>query len=709
VAVKKSTRLHHSCLDIFLDVPPGRQSTSNLEFVRHPRAGAQIRGCVDIRNCMAAEDARLANLPAGYRDLILKRNGEVLGSLSEIRQAFSFCTAEYDFYNQINFNTNGRRRRIATEQVCEGYHINGSCLYRKIKAVDVALQNPNIWIDLGDMLNDGLASCANVGYAIIMVDARILGNDGIAVPNGTRHVDREGAYQNGPAAFTTPFTRELAGLYGYSLGHAHIGPLGLTKGYGQRQWNKGFGCPDNIEFKKAASDDWHKFRTPGLIAASDGCKIWDNPSDAFTYYNNQFIRSDPTFYPRFGNQQDNSSTRLSKIWPKSPKEWLDINKVPPELTPAGVAFTPAEMLRVAQFQKDYLYRKIVHRPIPRTMAHRHVPNPAQQGMPLQPVQLGADDARVHEYDTSHGYLSPTYHDDDLVGYQRASRFLSKSSPQSISDNNAVRGQACATLPCVKRLEEDITGIGSLHPASISTDLFSSANDIQQQYPALYEADFPSIQSMNAASPLTSSSVQLNRDCHPFGNLPFSADRMEESDLEKLTSPEELRQVRRTGRILEDDDSKMPFLKDLGDLYLSPMAHIDNSIYPPLDPSPSHSGLIQLAAAALIHQTQDTPTSYHPVRYYRTQIDPDLIDLSLHTAAVNNITEHPSSSALSSLPVHKTNTGHAQLPASPVISTPSTDPSSTAMSRENSACSTAPSSIPMSRPASSLSFTASFFS
>jgi hypothetical protein len=705
--VKKSTRLHHSYLDILLDVPPGRQSTSDREFVRHPRAGAQIRGCVDIRNCMAAEDARLANLPAGYRDLILKRNGEVLGSLSEIRQAFSFCTAEYDFYNQINFNTNGRRRRISAEQVCEGYHVNGSCLYRKIKAVDVAFQNPNIWIDLGDTLNDGLASCANPGFVIIMVDARILGNDGIAVPNGTRHVDREGAYQNGPAAFTTPFTRELAGLYGYSLGHAHIGPLGLTKGYGQRQWNKGFGCPDNIEFKNATSDDWHKFRTPGLIAASDGCKIWNNPSDAFTYYNNQFIRSDPTFYPRFGNQEDNnSSARLSKIWPKSPKEWLDINKVPPELTPAGVAFTPAEMLRVTQFQKDYLYRKVVHRPIPRTMAHRHVPNPAQQDTRLQPVQLDADDERVHEYDTSHGYLSPTNRDDDSEDYQRAGRLLAKSSPQSMGDNNATREQACATLTSMKRLKNDITGMASLHITSNPTNFFSSANDIQQ-YPTFYEVEVPSIESMNAESPLTSSSFQLVRECPPLGNLPFSADCMEVSDLEKLTSPEKLRQVRRTGRALVDDESRMTFDKDLGDLYLSSMVHIDNSIYPPLDPSSSKSGLIQLATAAIIRQTRNTPASYHAVPYYPTEIDPALINLSLNTAAVNDLIDHPSSSALSSLPVHKTNTSRAQLPASPMMSTPSTDPSSTAMSRANSACSTAPSSIPMSPSVSSLPFAASF--
>ena len=658
---------------------------------------------------MAAEDARLANLPAGYRDLILKRNGEVLGSLSEIRQAFSFCTAEYDFYNQLNFNTNGRRRRISAEQVCEGYHVNGSCLYRKTKAVDVAFQNPNIWIDLGDTLNDGLASCANPGFVIIMVDARILGNDGIAVPNGTRNVDREGAYQNGPAAFTTPFTRELAGLYGYSLGHAHIGPLGLTKGYGQRQWNKGFGCPDNIEFKNATSDDWHKFRTPGLIAASDGCKIWNNPSDAFTYYNNQFIRSDPTFYPRFGNQEDNSSARLSKIWSKSPKEWLDINKVPPELTPAGVAFTPAEMLRVAQFQKDYLYRKVVHRPIPRTMAHRHVPNPAQQDTRLQPVQLDADDERVHEYDTSHGYLSPTNRDDDSEDYQRAGRLPAKSSPQSMGDNNATREQGGATLSSMKRLRNDITGMASLHIASNPTNLFSSANDIQQQYPAFYEVDVPSIESMNAKSPLTSSSFQLDRDCPPLGNLPFSTDCMEVSDLDKLTSPEKLHQVRRTGRALVDDESRMTFDKDLGDLYLSPMVHIDNSIYPPLDPSSSKSGLIQLATAAIIRQTRNTSASYHAVPYYPTEIDPALINLTLNTAAVNDLIDHPSSSALSSLPVHKTNTSHAQLPASPVMSTPSTDPSSTAMSRANSACSSASSSIPMSPSASSLPFAASFSS
>jgi hypothetical protein len=347
---------------------------------------------------MVSEDPRIPNMPrAKYQDIMVKRNGRELGTLFELRQAFEFRMAEEDFYNQLNFSMEGRKQ-LSMEHVHEGYHCIGSCLYRKIRRVDLPFHNPNLIIDLGDELNAQLAACAEPGYTIVMIDSRILRNDGIAGPHGVKKQELENALRNGPDAFTTEFTRAVAGWYGYSRGHAHIGPLGLTKGYGQPIWNHGDGCPFSSERPK-------RFRTASEIAESDGCKIWDNAREARQYYHNQKIRSDPAHYPRFGfiSHTYAPHNRLSHTRRDSPRSvWLDTSKVPAELTPPGSLMTLIEQIKIRHFQEQHLSGKIVHRPVPCTMADRLLssPTPGQH-----PMQLAAADERVHEYDEQHGYKS----------------------------------------------------------------------------------------------------------------------------------------------------------------------------------------------------------------------------------------------------------------------------------------------------------------
>lgn len=532
-----------------IEVPPGQQPISKpgIQDIRYPRPGNQLHGCTDIRDCMMAEDSRL-NIPVGASSFILKRGDEILGSIAEVRQAYSFAIKEYDFLNQINFDDGGRARRVAREQTHEGYYLFGSCLYRKVERGVVGSQNPNLCIDLGDDLNAKLADCTEPGYAILMVDTRILGNDGIPAPLGAKHPDKEEAYQRGPNAFSTLFTRNLAGLFGYSLGHAHIGPLGLTKGYGQRQWNKGIGTPSSFKHERTGAltaEGQARFRlqTAERIAASDGCKILDDPRETEPYYINQFRASDPTLYPRFANDApDNSAARLSRIDHKPRNCWFDLNRVPPELTPPGALISKAEEQKIRLFQTKFLSGKIVHRPVPRTMAHRFVPNPPKDGSPIQPLQLPADDPRVQAFDASRGYpyriqkpgqqqpqqafegtlaSKPNVTRGARTGNRarRTSPAIDNQSPQStrygqssfkgtlgssLGSSNKIASDNCAAHPHSRQYTSD-----SYSPPPVSQKTYSSpqsapqraayVDNLEMRHQSLYPED-PSPQSFNIDDP-----------------------------------------------------------------------------------------------------------------------------------------------------------------------------------------------------------------
>lgn len=393
---------------------------------------------------MVSEDPGIPRDPhARYQDFMVKRNGRDLGTLFELRQALEFRMAELDFYRQLNFSMKGGRR-LAAEHALEGYHCVGSCLYRKIRKVDLPLHNPNLIIDLGDELNAVLAACAEPGYAIVMIDLRLLQNDGIPAPRGTKKQDLEAALHYGPDSFTTQFARTIAGFYGYSRGHAHIGPLGLTKGYGQRVWNHRDGCPFSSERPK-------RFRTASEIAESDGCKIWDNPREARQYYYNQKIRSDPTYHPRFGFVSQTPHDRLAHIRRDFPRSiWLDTSKVPAELSPPGSLITELEQIKIKHFQKHHLHGKIVHRPVPCTMADRLLssPTPGQQ-----PLQLAAADERVHQYDNQHGYNS----------HSQVSRLALSLWSKTFTLHDIVKEVAAGRASVREAKRSCIVALGYLHP------------------------------------------------------------------------------------------------------------------------------------------------------------------------------------------------------------------------------------------------------
>jgi hypothetical protein len=285
-----------------------------------------------MRYAMNAVKYQKSASAGGHWDRIdVYRGEEHLGNLYDIRQALIFAQNEYDFHCQLKF-IHGRPRRVHKGQQTEGYRsVEGSGLYRKIRRDDFPRHNHDLIIDLGDELNDSLAACAHDGFMIVMCDMRMLNNDGIPTPKGT---GIETVYEQGPDSFPTLFARDLASVYGWSKGYAHIGPLGLGKGWSTGLWSRG----------------------RGMTSAPHAVR----------------------------KEQD-------------PNSWLDYFAVKQELTPKGCVWTEEEISRVKAFHQANIAGRIEHFPFPITMGMRSKPAPLSTnkfGNPAVPITRKVSPVRI---------------------------------------------------------------------------------------------------------------------------------------------------------------------------------------------------------------------------------------------------------------------------------------------------------------------------
>ena len=157
------------------------------------------------------------------------RNTEYLGTLHDIRKAWLFALNEYDYQMQLQFRQ-GRRRNISAKMEEKGFQLVKEVLYRKMY----------VWVDdamivsLGPVLDSELDTVTeNKIFKIVVCDMRILNNNGLPLAGDLKIVQRpEDIDENGPNSFPIPHTKQLAGHFGWSKGHAHIGPesFGLQDG-----------------------------------------------------------------------------------------------------------------------------------------------------------------------------------------------------------------------------------------------------------------------------------------------------------------------------------------------------------------------------------------------------------------------------------------------------------------------------------------------
>ncbi|KAG4434014.1 hypothetical protein IFR05_010496 [Cadophora sp. M221] len=160
-----------------------------------------------------------------WENMRVTRAGEDLGTLHELRLALQFSMNEADFAAQLTFSE-GRSRRTTQKDASNAskagfYMLNSGTLF--LKALEDAVQglNQDLLIDLGAELNEKLASLAEDGYSIVLVDSRGSHADGIPIPDDEdcmRKVQRKG-----PAAFPTEYTKKVAGYSGWTNGRAHMG------------------------------------------------------------------------------------------------------------------------------------------------------------------------------------------------------------------------------------------------------------------------------------------------------------------------------------------------------------------------------------------------------------------------------------------------------------------------------------------------------
>jgi hypothetical protein len=177
-----------------------------------------------IMEAIISVDAYMGSLKASWENFTIVRGGQVVGNLLDIRQAYQWGLNEHRFNSQLRFCASNNRR-IAQAMKQSGFaFINQSSLYRKVLASDLLRNNADLMIDLGPALDAELASLAEPGYVIVMYDNRIMGHDGYPVPQSATERD---AYQHGPACFPTQVLQDIASLFGYTYGHAHLGPDGL--------------------------------------------------------------------------------------------------------------------------------------------------------------------------------------------------------------------------------------------------------------------------------------------------------------------------------------------------------------------------------------------------------------------------------------------------------------------------------------------------
>ncbi|KAH6670458.1 hypothetical protein B0J14DRAFT_565220 [Halenospora varia] len=272
-----------------------------------------------------------------WADVDVYRSGLHLGTLQEIRQAWSFRNQEFNFRGMLTF-TPTHTYKLPTPKEDDGYQvISQSGLYRKILLSEYQLHNQALMLDFGPVLNNALQNLAEPGYTIVPIDMRVLKNDGICAPS---QKDLENTYNKGPEAFSTNHCRTLAAGAGYSNGHASLGPLALAKGFNTTdgpRWSRKRGGGGNTDSLDAFAN-----RVPNS---------WFEPSSA--------------------------------------------DDVGVETAPGGAEWTQFEIFRVTRWHKEHIERKIIHDPIPVTRLRlleigqhqRQVPTQPLQATPNAPVQI----------------------------------------------------------------------------------------------------------------------------------------------------------------------------------------------------------------------------------------------------------------------------------------------------------------------------------
>lgn len=128
---------------------------------------------------------------------------------------------ECDFAAQLTFGE-GRQRTsdIGSAANAGFYFYNSGTLFLKFPEASVQTLNQNLLLDLGDELNEKLAELGEDGYMIVLVDNRGTHADGIPTPDDEGSCGR--ALREGPNAFLTDYTKEIAGHSGWTNGHAHM-------------------------------------------------------------------------------------------------------------------------------------------------------------------------------------------------------------------------------------------------------------------------------------------------------------------------------------------------------------------------------------------------------------------------------------------------------------------------------------------------------
>lgn len=159
-----------------------------------------------------------------WENMHVTRAGEELGTLHELRLALQFSMNEADFAAQLTF-CDGRSRRtthkVASNASKAGFYmLNSGTLFLKVVEDAVQGLNQDLLIDLGAELNEKLASLAEDGYSIVLVDARGSHADGIPIPDDDDCLRR--VLRKGPAAFPTDYTKRVAGFSGWTNGRAHM-------------------------------------------------------------------------------------------------------------------------------------------------------------------------------------------------------------------------------------------------------------------------------------------------------------------------------------------------------------------------------------------------------------------------------------------------------------------------------------------------------
>ncbi|CZT51496.1 uncharacterized protein RSE6_12646 [Rhynchosporium secalis] len=219
-------------------VPPGLTEdfipgAGNLVFPNHLHPEL-IRAPTSIHK---AARTQLPGLPVQpgetrglWRSMHVSRDEEEIGTLNEMRLAQKFCENEEDLQKQLTFSE-GRTRnttsKIGSNAAKAGFHMYSTgTLFLKVKSEALTSLNQSLIIDLGAELNENLAELAEDEFSIVIVDNRGAHSEGIPSPDDEESLSK--VLIEGPKAFSTEYTRRIAGSAGWTNGHAHLDDTGVS-------------------------------------------------------------------------------------------------------------------------------------------------------------------------------------------------------------------------------------------------------------------------------------------------------------------------------------------------------------------------------------------------------------------------------------------------------------------------------------------------